>query len=99
MENRKPASPPHHGHHLQRLPAPCLDRQDDHADESGEEQRAGGVDWRGRVGGARVASDDGRAETRQTVQEARDAGSSAAHGRGEDFRRVYDGEWLALLQP
>ena len=75
---------------LQRLPAPCLDRQKDHADESGEEETASGVDWRRRVGVASLPSNNGSAQTEETVEKARDTSSGTADRSREYFGRVYN---------
>jgi hypothetical protein len=68
---------------LQRLPAPRLDGQNEHAKESGEEQTASGVDWRRRVAVASLASNNGRTQAEETVEEARDTSSGTADGRRE----------------
>lgn len=73
---------------LQSLLAPCFDGQSEHEEESGEEQSAGSVDGRGRVGGAGVDSDDRRAQTSQAVQEAGNTSAGTSVGRREDLRCV-----------
>jgi len=73
---------------LQALPPSRLDRQRQHRQERSKEQGAAGVDrclWIPRTG---VHGDDGRAKSRDAVQETRDPGPAAAVRRWEDFGGV-----------
>ena len=73
---------------LQALLAAGLNGQRQHAQEGCKEQGSRGVNGRGRVCGASVDSNNGRAETSDSVEETGDTSTGATVGRREDLGGV-----------